>query len=71
MRAGTYRQAFTLAAQFRAPVDRFFTDVLVMHEDPAVQRRRLGLVAALRDLILELADISEIATEPLKEQVRT
>ena len=42
-------------------VDRFFSDVLVMAEDEAVRAARLGLVAELRDLILSLADISEIA----------
>ena len=32
-----------------------------MAEDEAVRAARLGLVAELRDLILSLADISEIA----------
>ena len=61
--AGDYRRAFAAAAGFRESVDRFFTDVLVMHEDPAIRGRRLRLVATLRDLILTLADISEISTE--------
>ena len=34
-----------------------------MHENPAVRERRLNLMATLRDLILGLADISEIAVE--------
>jgi glycyl-tRNA synthetase beta chain len=62
-RRGDYRAAFSLAAGFRGAVDTFFTDVLVMHDNPDVRRRRLGLVTALRDLILDLADISEIAGE--------
>jgi glycyl-tRNA synthetase beta subunit len=33
----------------------------VMHEDLALRHARLRLMAALRDLILGLADISEIA----------
>ena len=57
----TIDRASALAAGFRASVDRFFTDVLVMHDDAAVRDRRLALVASLRDLILALADISEIA----------
>jgi glycyl-tRNA synthetase beta chain len=61
--AGDYRRAFALAAGFREPIDRFFTDVLVMHESPAVRARRLQLVATLRDLVLGLADISEIAVD--------
>jgi glycyl-tRNA synthetase beta chain len=61
--AGEYRRAFTLAAGFRESVDRFFTDVLVMHDNPAVRERRLQLMATLRDLVLSLADISEIAAD--------
>lgn len=59
--AGDYRAAFALAAGFRPSVDRFFSDVLVMAEDEALRTARLRLVAELRDLILALADISEIA----------
>jgi glycyl-tRNA synthetase beta chain len=59
-KAGDYATAFRTAAGFRAPVDRFFADVLVMHDDPAIRDRRLGLMAKLRDLVMELADISEV-----------
>ena len=65
---GDYRAAFRLAAGFRESVDRFFTDVLVMHEDGAVRARRLALVARLRNLIVSLADISEIAPESTKPE---
>jgi glycyl-tRNA synthetase beta chain len=44
-------------------VAKFFDDVLVMAEDERLRTARLGLVATLRDLILEIADISEIVTE--------
>jgi glycyl-tRNA synthetase beta subunit len=33
----------------------------VMAEDPSVRRARLQLMANLRDLVLQVADISEIA----------
>jgi len=62
-KAGDYGTAFRTAAGFRGAVDRFFTDVLVMHEDAAVRDRRLGLMAILRDLVMELADISEVGGE--------
>ncbi|MEO6212970.1 MAG: glycine--tRNA ligase subunit beta [Vicinamibacterales bacterium] len=55
-----YRKAFSEIASLRAPVDRFFTDVFVMAEDPRVRTARLKLMADLRDLILQFADISEI-----------
>jgi len=47
----------------RGPVDRFFTDVLVMAEDPQVRKDRLSLLTMLRDTITQIADISEMAAE--------
>ena len=44
----------------RPVVDRFFTEVFVMAEDARVRTARLTLMATLRDMILALADISEI-----------
>ena len=58
-----YRAAFAEAARFGPAVDRFFTDVLVMAEDPKVRRRRLALLKRLERLILQLADVSEIVKE--------
>ena len=51
------------AVVFREVVAKFFDDVLVMAEDQQLRASRLGLVASLRDLILEIADISEIVTD--------
>jgi glycyl-tRNA synthetase beta chain len=58
-----YREAFTNIAQLQPVVAKFFDDVLVMVEDEQLRSARLGLVASLRDLILEIADISEIVTD--------
>jgi len=58
-----YRQAFTEIAALRPVVDRFFTDVFVMAEDPRLRAARLTLMADLRDLILTIADISEIVPQ--------
>jgi glycyl-tRNA synthetase beta chain len=55
-----YRAAFIEIAGLRAAVDRFFTEVFVMADDVRVRHARLTLMADLRDLILHLADISEI-----------
>jgi glycyl-tRNA synthetase beta chain len=55
-----YRAAFVDIAGLRAAVDRFFTEVFVMAEDVRIRNVRLKLMAELRDLILHLADISEI-----------
>jgi glycyl-tRNA synthetase beta chain len=58
-----YKQAFHHIELLRAPVASFFDDVLVMAEDEQLRAARLALVARLRDLILDIADISEIVTE--------
>jgi glycyl-tRNA synthetase beta chain len=58
-----YRQAFAEAAGFGPFVDRFFSDVFVMVEDPALRRARLHLMRSLARLILRLADISEIVPQ--------
>jgi glycyl-tRNA synthetase beta chain len=62
-RIADYRQAFTEIAGLRPVVDRFFTEVFVMADDPRLRTARLTLMAELRDLILTLADISEIVPQ--------
>jgi glycyl-tRNA synthetase beta chain len=61
--AHDYRKAFTEIAGLRGAVDKFFTDVFVMADDERLRTARLGLMAGLRDLILDLADISEIVPQ--------
>ncbi len=62
--AGTdYHAAFAEAAAFGPAVDRFFTDVLVMADDPGLRRRRLALLKRLEHLILQLADVSALVKD--------
>jgi glycyl-tRNA synthetase beta chain len=58
-----YEDAMRELGALSAPVDRFFVDVLVMADDPAVRSARLALLTSLRRTILNIADISEIAPE--------
>ena len=60
---GDYREAFAGIAALQPAVAKFFDDVLVMTDDAPLRQARLAMVAALRDLILGIADISEIVTE--------
>ncbi|MGH9203301.1 MAG: glycine--tRNA ligase subunit beta, partial [Vicinamibacterales bacterium] len=60
---GDYRSAFGSIASLQPVVATFFDKVLVMADDERLRTARLRLVASLRDLILDIADISEIATE--------
>jgi len=52
--------ALSVLAQLRTPVDTFFDDVMVMAEDAAVRSNRLALLARLRALFLNLADVSRL-----------
>ncbi|HEY3045513.1 MAG TPA: glycine--tRNA ligase subunit beta, partial [Vicinamibacterales bacterium] len=58
-----YGEAMRELSALSKPVDRFFTDVLVMADDPALRRARLALLTELRTTILNIADIAEIAPE--------
>ncbi len=49
-----------LLAALRDPINRFFTDVLVMAEDPAVRRARLALVQRIAALPDGIADLSQL-----------
>jgi len=52
--------ALSVLASLRVPVDTFFDDVMVMAEDKAVRGNRLALLARLRALFLNLADVSRL-----------
>jgi glycyl-tRNA synthetase beta chain len=61
--ARDFRRGFAEAAKFGPAVDRFFTDVFVMVEEPGLRHARLGLMKRLESVILSLGDISEIVAE--------
>ncbi|MGE3267569.1 MAG: glycine--tRNA ligase subunit beta [Chloroflexota bacterium] len=42
------------------PIDRFFTDVLVMADDPAVKASRLGLLQRIRDLPRRSFEVAQV-----------
>jgi glycyl-tRNA synthetase beta chain len=56
-----YTRALQALAALRAPVDRFFDDVMVMADDAVVRTNRLALLGALRALFLDVADISRLS----------
>lgn len=58
-----YRQAFAEASKFGPTVAKFFDDVLVMAEDARIRRARLRLMRRLEELVLRLADVSEIVPQ--------
>tara|TARA_R110001592_G_scaffold363043_1_gene679581 strand:+ start:63581 stop:65659 length:2079 start_codon:yes stop_codon:yes gene_type:complete len=55
-----YTEALACLAGLRKPVDAFFDGVMVNADDAALRANRLNLLKALRDLFLEVADISQL-----------
>ncbi len=55
---GNYQEALSKLAGLREPVDAFFDNVMVMADDEALKKNRLTLLNKLRNLFLQIADIS-------------
>ena len=61
LEAREYTAALDELATLRGVVDTFFDDVMVMADNEAVKNNRLALLAELRALFLNVADISKLA----------
>lgn len=59
--AGAYVEALAALAALREPIDRFFTDVLVMDDDPKVRDNRLRLLNRFASVFGDVADIGTLA----------
>jgi len=55
-----YTGALKRLAALKAPVDRFFDEVMVMAEEPLVRANRLGLLHSLGQLMHSVADIGQL-----------
>ena len=55
-----YQKALFELAQLRESVDRFFDDVMVMVDDEKLKNNRLALLENLRQLFLQVADLSRL-----------
>ncbi len=56
-----YTSVLTALADLRDPVDGFFDDVMVMTDDEALRNNRLALLAELRAMFLNVADVSHLS----------
>ncbi|HBF30638.1 glycine--tRNA ligase subunit beta [Rhizobium sp.] len=56
-----FRSAMQALSTLRAPVDKFFEDVLVNDDDNAIRANRLALLKAIREATATVADFSKIA----------
>lgn len=61
--AGDYTASLRTLAALRAPVDKFFDDVMVNAEDAVLRANRLGLLATLHGAMNRVADLSRLAVE--------
>ena len=55
-----YTRAMKRLSGLRVPIDRFFDEVMVMAEEEGLRRNRLGLLALIEALFLNVADISRL-----------
>ncbi len=58
--SGDYEEALRHLSQLKDPVDLFFDNVMVMADDPAIRNNRLALLNQMRNLFLQVADISRL-----------
>jgi glycyl-tRNA synthetase beta chain len=56
--AQDYQGMLATLAELRGAVDRFFDEVMVLDEDPALRANRLALLRSLEELFLATADIA-------------
>ncbi|PCJ24296.1 MAG: glycine--tRNA ligase subunit beta [SAR86 cluster bacterium] len=55
---GQYKEGLEQLAQLEDSVNKFFDDVMVMCDEPAVRNNRIAILQRLRDVFLHVADIS-------------
>ena len=61
LQAGDFAASLATLAQARTAVDAFFTDVMVMADDPRIRANRLALLRSLHELMNQVADLSRLA----------
>lgn len=59
-KSGNYSAALTSLASLKDDVDNFFDGVMVMDDDEVLKNNRLALLAQLRGLFLNIADLSRL-----------
>jgi glycyl-tRNA synthetase beta chain len=65
---GDHAAALAALASLREPLDRFFTEVMVLAEDRALRDNRVALLRDLAALFIGVADLAEIAAPAERAQ---
>ncbi len=60
--SGDYTGTLQTLAALRDDVDAFFTNVMVMADDPKLRNNRIALLKELHDMMNQVADISKLAS---------
>lgn len=60
--AGKYREGLLSLTTLKPSIDNFFDNVMVNADDPDLKNNRLALLAKLRDMFIQTADIALLAT---------
>ena len=60
LKNGNYLDSLNKLAALRDPIDRFFDEVMVMADDEKLKQNRLALLDSVKQLFLEVADISRL-----------
>jgi len=60
---GDYEAYLLALSSLRESIDAFFDNVMVMADDDAVKQNRLALLNQLRNLFLQVADISQLQAQ--------
>lgn len=55
---GNYALALEHLSVLKDPLDQFFADVMIMADDPQLRQQRLALLQTVRNLFMQIADIS-------------
>ncbi|MBL9037696.1 MAG: glycine--tRNA ligase subunit beta, partial [Archangium sp.] len=63
IKADDFAGALAKVVPLKAPVDAFFDQVMVMHDEPAIKANRVRLLMDIASLFGEVADFSKIQTE--------
>jgi glycyl-tRNA synthetase beta chain len=58
-----YGAALAKLATLRPAVDRLFTELMVMADDPGVRANRLGLLRSIADEFALIADFTRLSSE--------
>ena len=62
-KVGDFAAVFVALAPLYGPIDRFFTEVMVMVDNEEQKNNRLALLAEIKDLFFTLGDLSKIVQE--------